>query len=598
MSNQPIDVPYVAPVDESARRARDEPLRRFPIERPVESWSSRSLGLLVGLLITIGFAYLLLGFFWAPAHPGVDQNGYFVGGKQYAHTLSMAFKPPDDFGFVGRMWVMMPDGTNYPKYPLGLPILFAICLWIGGSAQGDFGYTLATMISPISSALTLLGVFLLTRRLANSFAGVVAMLLVGFGQVFITLSINPNSHAAAVCFVTWGVYFLIAWLQSGGLWRGMLGAFLLGFATLIRYTDGLLIIPLACAMLFAARWYRPRWFVPVASIVIAAGLLFASIYLFKLNIGVTDNFISISLGCLALALLVAQFIWPASLWRLLLVGGAWLLPVTYQIAFNYITMGMLTGYDTTNESEGFSGEFFRANWELMVRTLHDQGLFFVFPLGVIGLLMMLGRRSREAILLWGWILPSILLYTAYYWTGGGTGVGYARFVLTQLPPVVIGAAWLLSVGVRGLNAANRGATSRFSLQPTLQSNDIERIWSFRGAWQAVVCGIVVITASGMTAYRASRGYENGIQNSYSLEATHRSNTNLARLSELAIEKIPAGSTVFAEGDRLLNFLQFTGDWNCYSSEAFNARSARRVLWRSEDDPNEPDPIQPARRDFL
>jgi hypothetical protein len=105
------------------------------IEEP--AWKRWMFASLAGVVVWL-FAYQA-GVFWMPAHPGVDQNGYLVGGRQFADTLTMKLAPTrlgsnefDPHAFVGRMWVGVdygtPDERFYPKYPLGLPALYAAAL--------------------------------------------------------------------------------------------------------------------------------------------------------------------------------------------------------------------------------------------------------------------------------------------------------------------------------------------------------------------------------------------------------------------------------------------------------------------------------------
>src|SRR4051812_48615190 len=97
-------------------------------------------------ILAFGF-FLTLHQYWVPGHSGVDQNGYLVGGKMFARTLSMGMTPADVYGFVGRMWISTPEGTFFPKYPLGYPLLVAMALWVGGSS----GTWLAFWINPVDA---------------------------------------------------------------------------------------------------------------------------------------------------------------------------------------------------------------------------------------------------------------------------------------------------------------------------------------------------------------------------------------------------------------------------------------------------------------
>src|SRR5690606_2954676 len=119
--------------------------------------------------IAVAVGCLFLSFalrYWAPAHSGVDQNGYLVGGRQFAKTMSMGLTPEDPYGFVGRMWIGTPSQTYYPKYPLGLPFIYAVMLWIGG---GAYGVEMAHLVSPVSMALAIVGTFFLLRQVVPGF---------------------------------------------------------------------------------------------------------------------------------------------------------------------------------------------------------------------------------------------------------------------------------------------------------------------------------------------------------------------------------------------------------------------------------------------
>ena len=185
-----------------------------PIER-VEPRFARVAVALLAVAIAVAYLCFILQY-WAPSHPGTDQNGYLFGGKQLAWTGSTGYKPAEPLGFVGSMWVMIdkakpsdaelaahpdqkwtPDPWNYPKYPVGLPLLYAIVLWTCGAA----GPKAAFLVSPIATAFAVLGMYFLTRRFAGPFASLCAMLLLAFSPLTLVLADNPNSHASclAVC---------------------------------------------------------------------------------------------------------------------------------------------------------------------------------------------------------------------------------------------------------------------------------------------------------------------------------------------------------------------------------------------------------------
>ena len=54
---------------------------------------------------------------------------------------------------------------------------------------------------------------------------------------------------------------------------------------------------------------------------------------------------------------------------------AWAVPVAALVTFNWFTVGHLTGYDNTNESNGFSVDYFVNKWDFAVYQVYLFGLF-------------------------------------------------------------------------------------------------------------------------------------------------------------------------------------------------------------------------------
>jgi hypothetical protein len=493
----------------------------------------------VALLIVGGFAYVVLSF-WAPAHPAVDQNGYLVGGKMLARTGSPGIRPPDGYAYVGGMWVRTGDGWYYPKYPIGLPLLNAVALWLDPREGDPQGKVWAMLVSPACTALALMAMFLLARLVAGSFAAVLATILLATSLTTLAVANNPWSHGPALCFVTWGAYLLVRWWQTGSIWRGILAGLLLGYAVTIRYTEGLLVLPLALVVVLTIRWRTPRTYLRAAT--------------------------------------------PAL---------AWLVPVAALVAFNRIAMGTWTGYDTTNESTGFAWQHFTGKWEFMAQQLYDYGLFFVAPLGVLGLLAMYRASWRVALLLTLWFVPGVLLYTAYYWGMQRGGIGYLRFFLTLFPPMILAAVWCMrQVSLPRL----------YHLTPGHDRGLSSKCGGSDGAVAApLACGVVVAIASAV-----------GVKNVLPVLAReHAANWNLAYTTEQLVRAAPRGAVLFVQpGERgtsnlvhqAMNFFQFGGDYDLYALDAFAERGPGSRLPGRDGaapvDPDAPSPMQPARRKYL
>jgi len=382
----------------------------------VESFGKRLLFSAIALAIVIAFFAMSLCY-WAPAHPGVDQNGYLVGGRMLAEHGSTSFEPPEPYAFVGAMWVGIGLDTErpkyFPKYPIGLPLLYALCLkagplwaiarphlidqpillstalWLG---RPD-GTILAYLLSPLCMTAALWAMFLLGRLVGGSFGGIMAMLLLATSQVTLALMNNPNSHTSDLFFVTWGMYLLARWWQTDRLWRGLLAGLLLGFAMTIRYSEGLLLLPLLVAA-FSLPWRR-SW-LPII---------------------------------------------------------AWSVPVTGLLLFNLHFIGHYTGYDPTNESGGFSWREFQSKWEFVAQEMYDNSIFLLPAIAVVGLIAIFGQSRRWGVLLASWFVPGAILYTAYYWGGNTFGPGYLRLYLTLFPPLILAAIWLMVTRARSILAA-------------------------------------------------------------------------------------------------------------------------------------------------
>ncbi len=520
-----LDLPYASITDPPAPT---RPLRLLPAPDAIDPPRRDRLlaGALAALLAISYFLYIYQ--YWAPAHSGVDQNGYLVGGRMLAATGSTGLKPADDLGFIGAMWVRNEaTGVNYPKYPVGLSLLYAACFWIFGSAPGGMGVHTAFLVSPVSAALSVLGMYFLTRQFAGIFGALSAMLLLMFSQLTLSLANNPNSHAACLACVVWGTFLLLRFWQTASLWRGLLGGFLLGYAVTIRYTEGLLGLLLAVAILSMIQYRQWRdW---------------------------------------------------RSLLRAFAPALGWIIPVAYLISFNLIAMGTLTGYDTTNESKpgaAFTFEHITQNWEKLIRQVHDTAMFFSLPLALLGMLLAFRVSARRALILWLWLVPGMLTYMAYYWAPD-RGVAYLRFFLTMLPPLAVG------VGVT-IDQVQRLASDR-----------LQRLFLPVGG------GIVVVLACALGLYRGILGIEDGVETGQGLEGQYRQAANLAQLGAIVTKALPAGATLISNTNEL-HYLQFAGDYRCFSTETFTTNFVSRLRSMEERVDAETDPMtqQPARRRFL
>lgn len=494
-------------------------------------WKTRTYGIIVCAFVAFFFYYhasLLVS-----AHSGVDQNGYIVGGKMIYEHGSMAYSPInpntgklDPFLYVGRMWVGTDLGTDnekyYPKYPLGLPLLYAAVLKAAGFEEGR---ELIYWISPVCMTLSLLSTFLLVRMLTSSFMALLATITMSSSPLLMGLTNNPNSHASAFFCVTWGMYLLFNWWQKGGWARALTSGLLLGYAVTIRYTEGTLLLTLLLVVILNWPALKPRLRYYCESVLLIAG---------------------------------------------------WALPVLVLAIHNMIVFKSLTGYDPTNESTGFTLEYFMDNWETMFRQLDSASLFLFFPLAISGLVSMFWWNWRIGVVLASWILPCILVYTAYYWAPDG--LGYARFFLTITPGMFLCAFWLLSkLG----DLKNTGQLEEQAADPV--STRLNCKTGIQIA--AVTAGILVFFSILVNLKTATPETVGDSIKRYILSENTKDLMKVAK----------SGAVVICPDSSFLNHLQFLSNYQLYGSEPFEREKIRKL---PDMEPDEPQGLQPQRRQVL
>jgi hypothetical protein len=599
-----------------------------------------------------------------------------VGGRQLAEHGTDKFTLPNPYAYVGGMMVRVSPvnvngGDYYPKYPVGLPLLYAMFFWLFPTHAGVWAF----WVSPGSAVLAFFGTYLLGRAIHSSFAGFLAAILLGTSRLTMELSIDAKSHSADMAVVVWGMFLLVRWWQTGAMWRGILAGLLLGYSVSIRYTEGLLVLPILIAV--ASRFrvaHVTRSFVPAAAfgsllafsgVCLAVGLFRTDPHLIPakyyqymdierhgplqvavgwavLLIGVAavaaaffvsdrsatgdsgDNPRSSKLwgiaspqvwcaviGGLAVVALFARVaeyrpfgVWQQLLGVLMILAGlaglaaavivawrenwfptfreltplmAWAIPVAGLAIFNLSTMGTLTGYDATNESEGFQFSKFLDTFEHMFRTYYTYAAYFVMPLSILGVGVLFRRNWKLALVMIAWVVPSSFLYAAYYWSPDSAGNAYSRFFLSFVPAITVTAAVFL----------------------VDWSNPSDIIGAGRRWGRTLVVGCVVAVAAAIPIYEICYGFQSGMKENRggrggfgggggmqtnTIAEDNRNRVNLAQIGELA-SKVPEHSVLFISNgggrgmggiDNATNYVQFLKPWALFESDAFDAPT------RSED----------------
>jgi hypothetical protein len=366
--------------------------------------------------------------------------------------------------------------------------------------------------------------FFLARPIVGSFYAVLAMIVLSMGQTTLELSLVPNSHAPALCIVMWGMVLLMRWWKHGNWIVGALAGLLLGYVVTIRYSEGLLILPIAIAAIFRVRWKSRRTYLRAAVPILA-----------------------------------------------------WLIPVMALALYNRFTLGHLTGYTSTNESVGFSWAHFRNKWNFAVYQISLFGVFAFVPLGVGGFLLMCRSNWRESLLLAAWFFPGTLLYIAYYWGLDVPQVWYLRFFLTLFAPLIVAGMYMLKSTEQLAHKARpfRAGEIQRALPPVPGFDALSPV---EGPGFAYSRGsITTLLAAGLlTACAAAVGLHGAL---YELNRQHRGNLNMAYSTQQLLLRIkPTGAglpMILADKGmfpQLLQHLQYMTDADFYANDIFAPRA--------------------------
>lgn len=445
---------------------------------------------LTGAGVLAFFSALMAGFY-VPAYDGVDENGYLVSAQRLATTGQLGKTTSDPYEFVSGNFVQTGPNQFQAKYPIGYPALCALAYKLGGPRA-------AFLVNPVLATLAVLGMYLLGRALWGDFAGALAALLLAANPLHAFYGLSAVSHSGAECFAVWGMYFLWRWSQTGGWPNAALTGLCCAYAYTVRYTEGLLLLPVAGMILVRGRQtaWREVGVMILAALVTAAPLLYHH-------------------------------------WRAF--GAPW-----------------VTGYALCGESTGFGWQWFQKNWWLMLDRMNAGGLPLVFPLGLAGLAFLAWRDRARAWLLALWALPPMALYTAYYWAPTGTGPGYVRFFVSIFPPLILSAvAWCCCTLGRGR------------------------------MWPALAAGGFVLAAATANLHEGLQQLRNRFDRLIFADTTSR----------LVAERLPVNAVIFADS-RVLNFIEYLGNYRLYSQEMFDRASIRR--WTQVLDDDEPHPFHRAK----
>ena len=339
-----------------------------------------------------------LSIYFVPVVDNVDANGYIVSARLFQEHGRFYQVPPDDYSFIGRMWVANSAGEYFPKYPPLYPALV-------GLVMVGFGIDAGFYVAPACALLALLGMYVLCRTQFSAGLSVLGTLALAANPIFNVFALRQMSHAPSMCFLIWAYVALFQALlrkqRRPNLALILISGLLLGCSVGIRYTNALLAVP------------------PL--LIILSGRV-GELQGHERRRSLAAYLAGFAVPCI----LLAGYHWRA-------FGG----PLT-------------TGYALSGEQSSFG-------WTYLVEHLGHFAVPMVKELmgptailSIIGLVMLWLRDRRRAILFIIWIMPLSLLYMSYYWAPTLSSVKFLRFLLPAVVPGILLALVCLDGIARGL----------------------------------------------------------------------------------------------------------------------------------------------------
>lgn len=228
------------------------------------------------LFLGLVCAFVFLFSAWMAIGPlggiprGGDETAYLFQSRILARGQLTAPEPPvpDPRRFFPFRHFIFDDGRWFIMYtPLHAALMAP---FTAAGAHSLFG--------PVEGALSILGSYLLLRRLAGPGTARLATLLMALSPFFLFMSATRMAHNTTLCLVVWACWAFVSGLQRNKVLLSSLGGLLLGLAVNAKPYPDIAWWPFALAAIAAAGG-RLRWrhlAAAVAGGIPAAALLLAT----------------------------------------------------------------------------------------------------------------------------------------------------------------------------------------------------------------------------------------------------------------------------------------------------------------------------------
>lgn len=189
---------------------------------------------------------------------GSDTSGYFnaakliAAGQAHAPLRTIEGLPARELPlFAYAPLGFKPDlerGVLMPTYPIGLPLLFLVFSRAFGSALGP---NLTLIVHAVAAGGL---IYVLARNLGSGlWAAILATLMLTLSPLTLMHAVQALSDVPSMTWVLAAVW--LAWRCRKQEWSAAAAGFALGVAVLVRPTNLLCLLPIACAL----GWSWRRW---------------------------------------------------------------------------------------------------------------------------------------------------------------------------------------------------------------------------------------------------------------------------------------------------------------------------------------------------
>lgn len=337
----------------------------------------------VGMTSIILLHFLFVMKYYYPAISGPDAEGYYTQAMLLSDDGRVFLEPQSVVQYIGPHWHYYDLNRYYTTFAPGFPLIMAGVSLIAGIEA-------MYLVNPLLASLTLFGFYFLCLTFTSRLWALTGLIFLAVLPFFNEHILFGDAHISVAFFLVWGLNFLIWGIKRNSVALLLTGGLFIGFIPAIRYGESLYAI--------------------------AVGMIFLGLFLkHKLS---RKFFMTIT-------------------------GGA-LIPVVILAVHNQVSFGAFwkTGYSIPMRPPFLSLNNFFNNAGDFVSMLLSEGAGLFFPIGIIGMILMVPERGirHYGLLLLLIVVGSTLMYSSLSWPADGQSM---RFLLPTFSLYILASVWLM-----------------------------------------------------------------------------------------------------------------------------------------------------------